>query len=171
MRQQLLTASDYWVATIRPNGHPHAAPIWGCFVNDDLFLETDPQTLKARNWARDPRAVVHIGGGSAVVIVEGRIHPHVPDEATGELVAAQMKGKYDGYSPEPHDWDGGFGRNAIDGADHELIDHQVTDDLHGSPAQAIEQLRLHDKTQTLIKRRGSRRPGRRAGADPQRREA
>jgi len=107
VREQLLAATDYWVATVRPNGHPHAAPIWGCMVDDDLFLETDPQTLKARNWARDPRAVVHIGGGSAVVIVEGRVHPHVPNEETGVKVAAAMKGKYEGYAPEPHDWDGG----------------------------------------------------------------
>jgi nitroimidazol reductase NimA-like FMN-containing flavoprotein (pyridoxamine 5'-phosphate oxidase superfamily) len=107
VRGELAAATDYWVATTRPNGHPHAAPIWGVFIDEELYLETSPQTLKARNIGRDPRAVVHIGGGSAVVIVECRVHPFVPDQGTAARVAERMADKYPGYEPGPHDWDGG----------------------------------------------------------------
>jgi nitroimidazol reductase NimA-like FMN-containing flavoprotein (pyridoxamine 5'-phosphate oxidase superfamily) len=105
--EQLTKATDYWLATTRRDGRPHAAPIWGVFVDDNLYLESSPATLKARNLARDPRAVVSIGGGSAVVIVEATVAPVVPERQTAELIAAAMAAKYDGYNPGPGDWDGG----------------------------------------------------------------
>jgi PPOX class probable F420-dependent enzyme len=104
---QLAAATDYWLSTVRRDGSPHAAPIWGVFDADDLYLETSPATLKARNVAREPRAVVSIGGGSAVVIVEGTVGPIVPEPEAAGRIARMMAAKYPGYEPQPHDWDRG----------------------------------------------------------------
>jgi nitroimidazol reductase NimA-like FMN-containing flavoprotein (pyridoxamine 5'-phosphate oxidase superfamily) len=107
VEQQLQQAADYWVTTVRPDGRPHSAPIWGIYDADNLYLETSPATLKARNLSRDERASVHIGGGSAVVIVDGVIRAFMPDAATGARLAPLMAAKYQGYEPSPHDWDEG----------------------------------------------------------------
>ena len=104
---RLATARNYWVSTVRPDGRPHAAPIWGVLVEDDLYLETDPSTRKGRNLAADPRVSVHPELTDEVVIVEGTAEPFRPDERTGVALAAAFASKYPGYRPEPGDWDGG----------------------------------------------------------------
>jgi nitroimidazol reductase NimA-like FMN-containing flavoprotein (pyridoxamine 5'-phosphate oxidase superfamily) len=105
--ERLAAASDYWVATIAADGHPHVMPIWGVFVADDLFLETSPATKKARNLARDPAVTVHLDDAQQAVIVEGSAKPFRP---TGELsgrIAAAFAAKYRGYRPTPDSWDRG----------------------------------------------------------------
>jgi hypothetical protein len=105
--QRLTTARNFWVATVRPDGRPHAAPIWGVFVEDDLYLETDPGTVKARNLAADPRVNVHPELADEVVIVEGLAEPFRPDEHTAAALAVAFASKYVGYEPEPEAWDAG----------------------------------------------------------------
>jgi hypothetical protein len=105
--ERLTTARNYWVATVRPDGRPHAAPIWGVFVEDDLYLETDPGTRKARNLAADPRVNVHPELADEVVIVDGLAEPFRPDGHTAVALATAFSSKYTGYEPEPDAWDGG----------------------------------------------------------------
>ncbi|MEI6136703.1 MAG: pyridoxamine 5'-phosphate oxidase family protein [Chloroflexota bacterium] len=31
---RLRTAMNYWIATTRPDGRPHAAPVWGVWLDD-----------------------------------------------------------------------------------------------------------------------------------------
>lgn len=70
---QLAPALNYWLGTTRPDGSPHAAPVWGAVVHDVLYLYSERSTVKARNVAADPRAVVHLESGSDVVIVRGTL--------------------------------------------------------------------------------------------------
>src|SRR5262249_9708371 len=46
---EIAKARNYWVITVGRQSGPHAAPVWGAFVDDDLFFETAPSTRKARN--------------------------------------------------------------------------------------------------------------------------
>jgi hypothetical protein len=104
---RLRRARNYWVSTVRPDGRPHAAPIWGVLVEDDLYLETDPGTRKARNLSRRPAVSVHPELVDEVVIVEGLARPFRPDSRLAVEVAAAFAAKYPGYRPEPDSWDRG----------------------------------------------------------------
>jgi hypothetical protein len=61
----------YWMSTVRPDSRPHAAPVWGAWVDGILFLETAPDTIKGRNLAANPSVAVHLEKGEDVVILEG----------------------------------------------------------------------------------------------------
>ena len=61
----------YWVTSVRADGRPHAAPLWGIWLDDSLFFETDPDSVKAQNIKRDPSVIVHTQDGYDTVIVEG----------------------------------------------------------------------------------------------------
>jgi PPOX class probable F420-dependent enzyme len=63
------------LTTVRPDGRPHAAPIWFDLDGDDLVFTTWETTVKARNLARDPRAGLVVDDAAypfAYVLVEGR---------------------------------------------------------------------------------------------------
>lgn len=71
--QRLETARNYWLCTTRADGRSHAAPVWGLWLDGELWFSTDPKSQKGRNLARDPRATVHLESGDAVVILEGEV--------------------------------------------------------------------------------------------------
>jgi hypothetical protein len=104
---RLIAARTYWLASVGSDGHPHAAPIWGVFVDDDLYLETSPATYKARNIARRPHVSVHVELGDEAVIVEGTASDFRPDLLLGKSLAAAFAAKYEGYKPAANSWDQG----------------------------------------------------------------
>src|SRR5204862_2777617 len=73
LEAQLGAAHDYWVASVRPDGRPHAVPVWGVWLDGTLYFGGGKQTRKARNLDRNPDVVVHTGSASDVAIIEGRV--------------------------------------------------------------------------------------------------
>ena len=71
--QRMAESRSYWICTTRPDGRPHVAPIWGAWVDGDLYLGTDKQSVKAGNIKRDNRVVIHLESGDETVIFEGRL--------------------------------------------------------------------------------------------------
>ena len=105
---RLATAEGYWIGTVTPAARPHVVPIWGCFVGDDLYLETgDPNTIKNRNLARNQNVWIHLDDVGDAVMVRGKAVEIRPDRDLGEALAAAMSGKYKGYDPTPDSWDNG----------------------------------------------------------------
>lgn len=72
VQERLADARNYWLATTRANGRPHVMPVWGLWMNAMWLFSTDAASVKGRNLARDPRAVVHLESGDDVVVLEGR---------------------------------------------------------------------------------------------------
>jgi len=105
--EQLECARVYWLGSVNVDGRPHTAPIWGVFIDGDLFLETAPFTRKARNIERSAAVTVHVELGDEAVIVEGDAANFRPDPQLGQQLAAAFAGKYSGYRPEPDAWDAG----------------------------------------------------------------
>jgi hypothetical protein len=105
--ERIRESGAYWLVTVRPGGRPHAMPVWGVFVDDDLYLETDPGTRKARNLAANPRVVVHPDGADEAVIVEGSASAFVPPRELGKRIAAEFTRKHPGYRPSASEWDNG----------------------------------------------------------------
>ena len=85
VEERLEAARNYWVATTRADGSPHAAPVWGLWLDGAFHFFTDPASLKARSLARDTRVVLHLEGGDEVVILEGTMEACLP---TREALAA-----------------------------------------------------------------------------------
>jgi general stress protein 26 len=71
VRERLAASRSYWVCTSRPDGRPHAMPVWGFWVDDCFYFGTDRRTRKARNLEANPAVTVHLESGDDVVIVEG----------------------------------------------------------------------------------------------------
>jgi general stress protein 26 len=69
--ERLTNARNYWVATTRSDGRPHAVPVWGLWHAGAVYFSSDPSSTKGRNLARRPEVVVHLESGDDVVIVEG----------------------------------------------------------------------------------------------------
>lgn len=97
-RSQLESAKNYWICSATLDGKPHAAPLWGAWVDDKLYFEGSPATRWGRNITNNPQASIHLESGEHVVIVEGTIED-LDDvgEALAERVADSFAAKYNGY--------------------------------------------------------------------------
>lgn len=71
VEERMAAARNYWIGTTRPDGRPHAMPVWGVWFDRTLYFGTDRQSRKARNLAANPAVVVHLESGDDVVILEG----------------------------------------------------------------------------------------------------
>lgn len=69
---KLEDARNYWLATARPEGGPHAMPVWGLWRDGAFWFSTDPASRKGRNLAANPEVVVHLESGDDAVVLEGR---------------------------------------------------------------------------------------------------
>ena len=69
---QLAESRNYWVSTTRPDGRPHATPVWGLWLDDAVWFSVGRTSVKARNIARNPAISVHLESGDQVVILDGR---------------------------------------------------------------------------------------------------
>lgn len=97
-RARLEQAQNYWVCTATREGKPHAAPLWGAWIDDRLYFEGSPATRWGRNLSANPQASVHLESGSDVVIVEGAILDEDDvGEALAERIAASFAARYNGY--------------------------------------------------------------------------
>lgn len=91
--ERLAAARNYWLCTTTPSGAPHAAPVWGVVTGGTLYLYSERRTVKARNLAADPRAVVHLESGENVVIVRGTAEDLGPPAQVPHVVSA-LSAKY-----------------------------------------------------------------------------
>ena len=107
--RQLAEAANYWLCSVRPNGRPHAVPLWGVWVDGRLYFDGSPQTRHARNIARNPYVSVHLKSGYQVVMLEGTAGEVKPSAELGAILARGYAAKYarEGYSPKPDSWDNG----------------------------------------------------------------
>jgi nitroimidazol reductase NimA-like FMN-containing flavoprotein (pyridoxamine 5'-phosphate oxidase superfamily) len=78
--ERLEQARNYWVATTRPDGRPHAMPVWGVWLGDAFFFGSGRSSAKSRNLEANPEIVVHLESGEETVILEGRAEPVVDGE-------------------------------------------------------------------------------------------
>ena len=82
-----------WVSTTRPDGRPHAVPVWYIWDGRYLYFISDRHLQKAKNLARQPWIVVHAGDGDDVVILEGNVEI-MTDRPELERVDAAYRAKY-----------------------------------------------------------------------------
>lgn len=86
-------ARNFWLVTVRPDGRPHAMPVWGVVVDGRVHFGGGPNTRKAKNLKANPAIVVHSESGEQVAIIEGRAK--IIDESLQERIDDAYEVKYD----------------------------------------------------------------------------
>ena len=102
------SALIYWIGSTRPDGRPHAMPLWGAWVDETFYFEGGRDTRRGRNLAANPAVVVHVERGDDIVILEGTAEEIAgPDPALAARLVDAFAAKYHaryGYRPEPEQW-------------------------------------------------------------------
>ena len=91
--ERMETSRNYWIGTTRPDGRPHAAPVWGVWLEGAFYFGTDRRSRKARNLRANPEIVVHLESGDDCVILEG-VAEEVGDPALRRRVGEVYAAKY-----------------------------------------------------------------------------
>lgn len=104
VRRVLDGTSIAHVATVLPDGAPHAAPVFIGTHGDRIVFFTGPGMRKARNLRRDPRVALSIAPVDdpfTPVVVRGRVAEWIEGDAAWEIVD-RLAAKYTG-APYPRD--------------------------------------------------------------------
>ncbi|HEU4431221.1 MAG TPA: pyridoxamine 5'-phosphate oxidase family protein [Myxococcota bacterium] len=98
----LRAGHNYWLATTRPDGRPHAMPVWAVWHAGALWFSSGAKSRKARNLAVQHECSVGTERGKGAVIVEGAVKriaaSKVPREIA-KLYAAKYGEGYPESSP------------------------------------------------------------------------
>lgn len=95
VEKRLAASRNYWICSTRSDGRPHAMPVWGFYMDGAIFFGTGRTTLKARNLARKPTAVIHLESGDDAIIVETNVEEQpLDDPAFRRRVDALSRKKY-----------------------------------------------------------------------------
>lgn len=97
---RLAESHNYWIVTTRPDGNPHAMPVWGVLVDSVFYFSTGQQSRKARNLAGNPNCVVCNENADRAVVLEGRAEV-VQDAALVEKIALPYYRKYKPWKLDP----------------------------------------------------------------------
>jgi hypothetical protein len=90
----LVASRNYWICTTRPDGRPHAKPVWGVWLDEAVMWGTSPESVSARNLAANPAVCVHLESGDEAAILEGEFALEEDPGLIGRFIAA-YKDKYD----------------------------------------------------------------------------
>lgn len=100
VQAQMEKSQNYWICTVRPDGRPHAAPVWGVLMDNLVYFGTDAASRKGRNIQANPNLIVHLESGIECVIIEG-LAEKVSDAAVFERIAPIYSAKYKPHGYEP----------------------------------------------------------------------
>lgn len=99
-QEQLTKSMNYWLSTSRPDGNPHAAPVWGVLYEDVVYFGTGEKSRKARNFKQNPNVILHTESGFDVVIVEGKVEK-ITEKSLFDNIAPVYAKKYAPHGFEP----------------------------------------------------------------------
>lgn len=89
---RLQAERNVWMATTRPDGRPHLAPVWFVYVEDRIWIGTGTGSVRVANLRSNPRAAVSLEDGNSPITAEGTVEIH--DRSRPAAVAAAFAEKY-----------------------------------------------------------------------------
>jgi uncharacterized pyridoxamine 5'-phosphate oxidase family protein len=66
--QLLIDEQICYIATTRPDGSPHIAPIWFVYYQSKIYFETDETTVKFKNIQKNNKVAICFGGRETLII-------------------------------------------------------------------------------------------------------
>ncbi len=91
--EHLAAADTFWLATARPDGHPHVRPILAVWVDDALHFVSSTTSRTWANLARNPPCSISTGTPGLDLVVEGDA-VRVTDDARLRRVADAYESRY-----------------------------------------------------------------------------
>jgi PPOX class probable F420-dependent enzyme len=85
-------ARNVWLATVRPDGRPHLAPVWFVHVDGRLWIGTGRSSVRVSNLRANPRASASLEDGNAPLVAEGTVVVHEAERPPAVVDA--FRGKY-----------------------------------------------------------------------------
>lgn len=101
---RLVRSHDYWVATARAAGPPSVTPVWGVYLDGELWFSCSPSSRKARNLRANPAVTVTTDNPKEPVILEGVARLSTDRDEVQALTDA-MNAKYEYQSPFEFFWE------------------------------------------------------------------
>ncbi|HJS29582.1 MAG TPA: pyridoxamine 5'-phosphate oxidase family protein [Anaerolineales bacterium] len=103
--ERMAAARYYWISTVSPDARPHATPVDGVWLDDQLYFGGSPEARRNRNLAANPAVCVHLENGIDVVILHGEAHRlNATEHALAVRLSEASFEKY-GYGPAPEDYE------------------------------------------------------------------
>jgi hypothetical protein len=93
VRQRMQRERNIWMATTRPDGRPHVAPLWFVWHDDRAYLMTGG--VKLANVQHNGFAALNVEDGNRVVIIEGTARVVLLEEPLFEAIAELFQQRYD----------------------------------------------------------------------------
>jgi hypothetical protein len=91
---------NYWLATVRADGRPHAMPVWAVWLDGALLFSTAAGSRKARNLVHTRHCVITTEHADEAVIVEA-LAERVHEPARLSRLRPVYEAKYGaGYPPD-----------------------------------------------------------------------
>lgn len=107
--ERMLAAKYYWVATVSPDGRPHATPVDGLWLDGQLYFGGSIETRRHRNLLENPAVCIHLEAAMDVVILHGDVQELREPETSLTLRLAEASIQKYGYAPKPED----FGKGGV----------------------------------------------------------
>lgn len=126
-RGRLEQGDTYWLATVRPDGRPHAVPVLAVWTDGALHFVASGTSRKAKNLAHNSHCVITVRSHALDLVVEG--------EATKVCDAAKLKRVAEVYASKY-----GWHVTVRDGAFH---------DAEGAPTAGPPPYEVYEVTPTV----------------------
>jgi nitroimidazol reductase NimA-like FMN-containing flavoprotein (pyridoxamine 5'-phosphate oxidase superfamily) len=105
-KERLEKGRTYWIATARPDNHPHIMPVWGVWFEDRFFFSTGNQSRKARNLAANSRCSIATEIDFEKRPKKGQIRDSIIIEGVAELIDdSRTRKKFSKIYEEKYAWD------------------------------------------------------------------
>ena len=87
--ERLVSSRNYWIATVWPDGRPHAMPVWGMWHDDSFWFSSSRLSRKSKNLGANRRCVVTTEDALNPVVVEGMARLLTDPNELGMLLALE----------------------------------------------------------------------------------
>jgi F420H(2)-dependent biliverdin reductase len=82
-----------WLATVRPDGRPHLAPLWYVWLEEKIYIATGAESRKFINLRHNQYVALALPDPNQVIILEGEAH--IPDYRVADDLADHFYNKYE----------------------------------------------------------------------------
>lgn len=124
--EQFSQSEKYWLATVDPDGHPHAVPVFSVWFEGCPYFTSNPDARKARDITQNAHCVITTAGKTLDLVLEGEAVKITDDERLKQ-VAEVYHSKY-GWpiTVENHAYSVPYGAPAAGKPPYELYQIRMT---------------------------------------------
>lgn len=91
--EELRKSRNFWVASVWPDGRPHAMPVWGVWHEQAFWFSSSGSSRKTRNLVANGQCVVTTEDADSPVVLEGTAEL-IKDRAALEALLNVINEKY-----------------------------------------------------------------------------